>query len=564
MRKQIALMCGLAAAAATQAAQVDIRDNFINAGETKVINAADDNFLHEMVFVESGATLIIEAGAVIRAIPSWGPNVASIIVCRGGKIYAQGTVDKPIIFTIAADDLNDPRDYGPGAHGLWGGLVVAGYAPIDRGTKRIEGVDPNDDRGIYGGDNEDDSSGVIKFISIRHGGCGVQSDKEINGLTLCGVGRKTVIDYVDVFANADDGVEFFGGTVGVKHASVAFCGDDAFDYDDGWRGKGQYWFSIANNIKSRFANSDHGYECDGVDGEQYTLFSKPVISNYTVIGQGKNNVGDQSVAKRALSFIERCGGQLYNGIVGEWPRKAVLVRAQWTDDSHTRWMAGDLFIKNTFFYNFGAGNTWAAICEGWSQLPTEMPLNNNWIRDPQLRGLSRDNADPFLDPRPAVRSPACSTAYINTAVASDPWFATPQWVGAFGPGMSLNHYWIKKWTSLAQNNVAAKLLTISPRHAEWIASGATNFDLLFELKVANAQLNSYQVLLDNVDVSASFQARSVSSTITAGGTCYKIPNLPVTDLGSVGWHNLQAKFIVTVPGQGKDTLVDKVSYYRVQ
>ena len=101
------------------------------------------------------------------------------------------------------------------------------------GYTAIEGIPTSESRGIYGGTNDLDNSGVLKYVSIRHGGINIGSDNEINGLTLGGVGSGTTLDYIEIVSNADDGIEFFGGTAQVKHLVSAFCADDAVDYDEG-------------------------------------------------------------------------------------------------------------------------------------------------------------------------------------------------------------------------------------------------------------------------------------------------------------------------------------------
>ena len=134
----------------------------------------------------------------------------------------------------------------------------------------IEGIDINEPRGAFGGSDEADSSGVLRYVSIRHGGTLIGADNEINGLTLGAVGSGTTVEFVEVFANLDDGIEFFGGTVNTRYLVVAYCGDDSFDYDQGFRGKGQYWFTIQD------ADSGDGGEHDGdIDDDTRTPLSPP-------------------------------------------------------------------------------------------------------------------------------------------------------------------------------------------------------------------------------------------------------------------------------------------------
>ncbi|MCD4683460.1 MAG: hypothetical protein K8R86_09280, partial [Bacteroidales bacterium] len=193
-------------------------------------------FLEGFVFVNAGQTLTIEPGCVIKGKAGQGENASALIVSRDGKIMAEGTADNPIIFTAEADDLNGSVSITD--RGLWGGLIVLGNAKLNSapGESQIEGIPTSEPRGRYGGDNDADNSGILKYVSIRHGGTDIGEGNEINGLTLGGVGSGTIIDYVEVIANKDDGVEFFGGNPQLKHILVAYVGDDSFDYDEGFRG----------------------------------------------------------------------------------------------------------------------------------------------------------------------------------------------------------------------------------------------------------------------------------------------------------------------------------------
>src|SRR5690606_16031696 len=163
------------------------------------------------------------------------------VVDQGGKLMAEGTPTKPIIFTSVLDGIEPGETtgtLGTSDTGLWGGLIVLGRAPIsvngDLETAHIEGIPADESNGQYGGTDVADNSGVIKYISIRHGGVTIGEDNEINGLTLGGVGNGTVIENVEVIANQDDGIEWFGGSVNVTNALVWASGDDGFDADQAW------------------------------------------------------------------------------------------------------------------------------------------------------------------------------------------------------------------------------------------------------------------------------------------------------------------------------------------
>lgn len=222
--------------------------------------------LGSRIAVEAGATLTIEPGVVVKGEVGSGTNATALVVARGAKLMAEGTAQQPIIFTSVADEIMPGQiaspNLEPTVSGLWGGLIVLGNAPIsaDAAAVQIEGIPPSDTNGLYGGDVAADNSGVLKYISIRHGGANIGEGNEINGLTLGGVGSGTVIDYVEIIGNQDDGIEPFGGTVNVSNLLVWNAGDDSFDCDQAYSG------TIDNFIGILGPDSDHGMELDGPEG----------------------------------------------------------------------------------------------------------------------------------------------------------------------------------------------------------------------------------------------------------------------------------------------------------
>ncbi|MCB0689065.1 MAG: T9SS C-terminal target domain-containing protein, partial [Saprospiraceae bacterium] len=269
--------------------EIVIQDDDLVGGVETTWTADNVYVLDGYVFLEDGGKLTIEPGTIIKGMstPSSADPASALIISRGAQIFAEGTAEAPIIFTTSLDDTNDDTDLLPTDRGLWGGLVVLGKAP--GGFKNeaiefnIEGIPTEGygDKALYGGDVSDDNSGIIRYISIRHGGAAIAPDNEINGLTLGGVGSGTTIEYVEIFANADDGIEWFGGTVNVKYMVSAFCGDEAFDYDQSWAGKGQFMFSITGDD-----TGERGFEIDGSEAPSLNPKTVPVFSNITQIGAG--------------------------------------------------------------------------------------------------------------------------------------------------------------------------------------------------------------------------------------------------------------------------------------
>lgn len=222
------------------------------------------------VKVTNGATLTIEPGTVIKGRIGTGSNATALLITRGSKLMAEGTAAAPIIFTSVTDELTvadvaagefESPNLTPTQSGLWGGLIILGSANISASAAeiQIEGIPTSDSDGLYGGTNDTDNSGVVKYISIRHGGSLIGSGNEINGLTLGGVGSGTEIDHVEVVANQDDGIEFFGGTVSVSNVVVWNSFDDALDTDMAWNGTVDNFIIVAPNTGSAF-------ELDGPEG----------------------------------------------------------------------------------------------------------------------------------------------------------------------------------------------------------------------------------------------------------------------------------------------------------
>lgn len=227
------------------------------------------------VVVDNGATLTIQPGTVIKARDGQGSLSTALIVAQGGRIEAVGTIDAPIVFTSIYDtgDNLDETDQG-----LWGGVVVLGYAPIsaDAVPAQIEGIPADDTFGAYGGNDASDNSGILKYVSIRHAGTLLGDGNELNGLTLGGVGSGTTIDNVEVVGNLDDGIECFGGTVNLTNTLVWAQGDDAFDIDQAFAG------TFDNFISIEGLDSDHALEIDGPEGtyeDDFTMLNGTLISN---------------------------------------------------------------------------------------------------------------------------------------------------------------------------------------------------------------------------------------------------------------------------------------------
>lgn len=407
--------------------------------------------LDTKIFVEAGAVLTIEPGTVIKGRAKANPaDATALVIARGARINANGTAASPIIFTAETDNLSTTTpNLTESDRGLWGGVVILGRARINTvsGQGNIEGIASSDPRGTYGGTDDDDNSGIFRYVQIKHSSAIVALNVELNALSLGGVGRGTTIEYVDAYAANDDGFEFFGGTVNTKYLISSFNDDDNFDWDEGFRGKGQFWFAIGASDKGNQA-----MEMDGgttpEDGQPYAM---PELYNLTLIGSGATSANTGS---NGLIFRDNTGGKLYNSIIHDYRTYAVRIETEsaQSQDSAKRLAAGDLAITNNIFGSFGAGTTDAQLfispnattggaAPATNYTADHIKAGNRINLDPLLTGLSRTR-NKGLDPRPATGSPAFTGA--KTA-PSDGFFAQTDYIGAFKTAN-----WAKGWSAISQ------------------------------------------------------------------------------------------------------------------
>jgi len=312
--------------------------------------------LQGQIYVLPGATLTIEAGTVIASTTNLGGSLA---VTRDARIVALGTAEEPIIFTSKADVATwtngDPKTGTWRATcNEWGNLTICGRGYIGKyGTGAIAGntAAPNannvavmegltqsssaDTRPLYGGGNDFDYSGVLKYVSFRYGGKVIGLGNELNGISLGGIGKETVIDYVEVMNNVDDGIEIWGGTVDLKHFQVWNIGDDSIDLDHGWRGRGQFGLIVTGY--SRIAASGSGFldsqfEVDGAAKSDAQPVTTCAFYNVTSIGQ------PLATGRHALKYRDGARVQYNNCIFMD--SGAEMVRNDGTDGEATDGQTG--------------------------------------------------------------------------------------------------------------------------------------------------------------------------------------------------------------------------------
>ncbi len=404
-------------------------------------SASNRYLLSGYVFVTSGATLTIEPGTVVQGRVSSGANAAALVVSRGSKINANGTAAKPIIFTSELDQLNGNLTERDTA--LWGGVVILGNASINSRANSAAAGSPAQDQVegfavtgddvaliTFGGTDDNDNSGIFRYVSIRHGGAVIGTANEINGLTMGGVGRGTTIEYVEVFANKDDGFEWFGGTVNAKYLVSAFNNDDGFDFDQGYRGSLQFAFAILGDIGTDAG--DKGVEWDGATSPLTALpRGKNTIANATIIGA--STTGKLSYGLNIRDAVE---ASLYNSVFVNF-EKMVDFENDVADGPN----AAPSLKNNVFFSHVAANNTALLLnARPTGTIPASTILGEatNTIANPSLRSISYTN-NRQLDPRPATGSLALSGAGSFTGdglVATD-------YRGAFK-----DSNWAAGWTKL--------------------------------------------------------------------------------------------------------------------
>ncbi|OYT15083.1 MAG: hypothetical protein B7C24_14920 [Bacteroidetes bacterium 4572_77] len=215
------------------------------------------------VHVKSGTTITFKEGCIISANAD---ELSYLLIEQGAKIIAEGSATQPIIFTSELQEA-----------GAWGGLHICGKAPINSGETGLSEIGD----ALYGGNNPSDNSGSIKYVRIEYSGTALDDEHEANGISFYGVGNGTNINYVQIYIGADDGLEFFGGTVNIKHVMVYAAKDDSFDWVEGWQGKGQFL------IAQQGEEGDRGFEGDNLKSDNAAApKSSPTLSNITLIGSG--------------------------------------------------------------------------------------------------------------------------------------------------------------------------------------------------------------------------------------------------------------------------------------
>jgi hypothetical protein len=410
--------------------------------ENRTLKANNTYVLSGLVYVTNGAVLTIEPGTKIVGELS---QKAALIITRGAKIIADGTADKPIVFTSAS---STPQ------RGDWAGIILLGNAPTNSsfngvaGVGEIEGgVNNSDGLGLYGGTNAADNSGVLHYVRIEYAGYAFLPDKEINGLTFGGVGNQTIVDYVQVSYANDDSFEWFGGTVNCKHLISFRTLDDDFDTDNGFAGKVQFGIAMRDSAVADISKSE-GFESDNdANGSTLSPQTSPVFSNMTLVGPRatSTNVGN-SLFLAAAQIRRNSTLSFFNSIVMGWPQGLLIDASKGTPTDNN--IPNSLAIQNVIIAGCAAPVKYAAS--------TTSPTGANdasilaWYNTAASgNSILSSNDDvkltaPFNygnpDWTPQAGSPALTGASFGSTKLSG--FTSVSYKGAVGAGDT----WFKGWT----------------------------------------------------------------------------------------------------------------------
>ena len=302
--------------------------------------------LRGLVYVTNGAILTIEPGTKI--VGETGQR-GGLIITRSCKIIADGTAEKPIVFTSEA---STPQ------RGDWAGIVILGNAPTNssfngvQGIGEIEGgINNSDGLGLYGTpitqqQNPADNSGILRYVRIEYAGYAFLPDKEINGLTFGGVGNLTVVDNVQVSYANDDSFEFFGGTVNAKHLISFRTLDDDFDTDNGFSGKIQFGIALRDSAVADISKSEAFESDNDANGSTLTPQTAAVFSNMTILGPKAqlNNTGNNLFLAGA-QIRRNSTISIFNSLIMGWPTGLLIDASKGTPTDNN--IPASLFVQNT-------------------------------------------------------------------------------------------------------------------------------------------------------------------------------------------------------------------------
>lgn len=414
--------------------------------ENRTLKASQTYKLRGLVYVTNGAVLTIEPGTKI--VGEKGKN-GGLIITRSCKIIADGTAEKPIIFT--SEEANPQR-------GDWAGLVLLGNAPTNasfngqEGIGEIEGgINNSDGLGLYGlgkSSNPADNSGILRYVRIEYAGYAFLPDKEINSLTFGGVGNGTIVDYVQVSYANDDSFEWFGGTVNCTHLISYKALDDDFDTDNGFSGKVQFGIVLRDSAVADISKSEAFESDNDANGSQLLPQTKAIFSNMTVVGPRASSANIGNSLFLAGAQIRRNSSQsIFNSIIIGWP-VGILIDASkgYPTDNN---LGASLNVQNTIIAGCATPVKYAASTTSPTGATNATILD--WFNTASFGNtIVTASTDAKLqapfnytnpDFSPQIGSPALTgAAFSHSSLLSG--FTSVNYRGAVG----VNDTWYKNWT----------------------------------------------------------------------------------------------------------------------
>ncbi len=450
--------------------------------------------LTETVYVNPGDVLTIEPGTIVQGRSSvvtdtltytlgngnpsqridylFSQLPGSLVIARGASLLAEGTESCPIVFTYEGDPMDDSTGFDE--RGRWGGLIVCGAGEINTwdGDDLAEGVldFSGAQRHAYGGNTDPTgSSGTLRYLSIRHAGTrlGVNqfgNPNETNALQLCGVGSGTVIDHIECFASANDGLQVMGGLVDLKYVVSAFNGEAPLQTDQGWQGRVQHALFVIDELNGA---GTYGADIEGDDYVDFDVsmtfmpFNVPTLYNCTVLGKGE-----------AMAWRLHHGGgmRLHNSLTLNFDHGIQIADAD-PCDAWELMTFGEILIENNRFWDIGSSNAieelisydFGFVWNGTATVQAHFIDNNNLVVDPMLDAAFETESGFVIDPidlRPTNMAYALEAQYFPT----DSWFDPVGYIGAFAPA---GGNWATCWTAVEHIGLFAAGFGGTTEAANW-------------------------------------------------------------------------------------------------
>lgn len=388
--------------------------------ENLTLTAENGYALEGPVFVgeDGGANVALTIPAGTTVFGKAGEDY--LVISRGSRLNATGTASSPVIMTSIQDvqgTVNPLTD-----RGQWGGLVINGFAPINdcidaTATGGTAGCEKSGEgsSGLFGGDSPTDNSGTLQYMQVKYAGNLINDEDELNGIAFQGVGSGTTCNHIQVHNNADDGVEFFGGSVQCNFLVLTGIGDDSLDWTDGWQGGAQFVIvRQAEDAGDRAIEGDNRSSNNNLEPR-----SNPTIANFTFIGGA---AGDTGIVNRAGT-----DGKMVNGIITGFQDAGIDI----DDGSIARAQNGSLVYESIFLDN--ADNIESG--DSSETFDTEAYITGF----PNIVQGNNSLSNEFF--------PGAAELGVDAAdLTAETGFENVGYIGAFGPTETPDSNWASGWT----------------------------------------------------------------------------------------------------------------------